>query len=152
MSIECKIIKSILKKMKIDFTNKIASARAVKKLQRALDKGMALPTDLTNPEIGALEELGIEIPEPVQEEAANPQEGKKRKTGALAYFKELMTEAKKPVLRGEIINKVATKFNCYDYSVGNYVAMAKKDASVLGFLLIEEKDDDGNKILKRAKK
>ena len=162
MSTERKVALSVLKKMGVDFTVKISKDRALKKLVRACD-GNALPKDLSDAEQDLLTVLGIkalkanvkankdakDAKKKKKDKNEQPEPKTSRKAGALEYFKA-QWENKKSWKRAAIVTEMMKKFgDKAQWAAANYISLAKKDKKVLGFLLTEEKSEDGIKTLHR---
>jgi len=70
---------------------------------------------------------------------------------AFTRFGELLRKPEKTT-RQKLFSQLQDEgYDIKDYSVANYVALAKKDAAVFGLRLVEETDKDGNRFLKRVK-
>ena len=144
---ERKTVLGILKKMGVDHSTKISKDRAIKKLHRTIDKGVAVPTNLTEEEKAALTELGIKVPKEKKEEKKSV--AKTSKNGALTYCKE-QWKVRDEWGRTDIVETLKKMFGeKAQWAAANYIARAKKDKELLGALLTEEKTEDGAKILRK---
>jgi len=142
-----KIILGILRKMSVDFTTKINKDRAIKKMSRAIDKGVKLPDKLTQEEKDVLKQFGFKIK---SKEKPKAPKGGGSKTGALTYFKE-QWKVRDEWGRTDIVATLKKMFgDKAQWAAANYISMAKKDKKFLGTLLTEEKEEDGTKILRKA--
>lgn len=56
------------------------------------------------------------------------------------------------VARAELVDMVVAMSGIKDYSVANYIARAKKDPTVLGFKIAEERDEHGDRVLFRVRR
>ena len=70
---------------------------------------------------------------------------------AFAQFGEIIRKMKKPMTRKEIWSALTEEgFVLHDYSVSNYVALAKKPKNSFGVVLVEEVGKNKEHLLKRV--
>ncbi len=73
-----------------------------------------------------------------------------RGAGVQAFREAAKSIGKAGVSRKEFTDKLAKEAGVGDFTIRNYIITAKKDAEFLGFLLTDEKNKEGVRILRKA--
>ena len=136
------------------FSKKIAGPRAIKKLVSFLEGDRSKAKLLNSEQLGALQ---AEVPGKFDNITAGPPPAAKgkgpapkststkapgakapssRKGETIDFIKEQLNAG--PISRAKLIKMVVTKFNIKDYSVANYIALAKKSKDLLGKQVTEK--------------
>ena len=144
MGTKRRVYMTLLDKMKVQYTNKITMDRLIRKLARAVSKNPPCPKNVTEREIrivGRISKGGLIWGEVKK---------KRPRRGQIQFrFIQIMQKGD-PIEKLRVLSIAAKEFGPKArFTMANYICRAKKDKSLLGFTLTEEKNEMGLKVLIR---